>query len=240
MTMYSHVTKLMPSFLKSLLRPIKRIGMIRKIRSAMMHQKSIEQIHEYWKAPFDGDNLPSVDYLGEKQNQKQRSRFLVELIKEYANKEDKIFEVGCNVGRNLHYLFEAGYKNLEAVEISDQALTLMKEAFPEMEKSIYIYNESIEGVVKQIASNSYDALYTMAVLEHIHKDSEWIFEELVRITKRYLITIEDEESITWRHFQRNYKKIFEKLGMRQLKEMQMNPAIHGLQPGFCARIFIKK
>lgn len=230
-----YITKLIPSFIKPLLRVL-----IKKIRSIMIHQKSLEQIHEYWKAPYDGDNLPSVDYLGEKQNQKQRSRFLVELVKEYANKRDKIFEVGCNVGRNLNYLFEAGYKNLEAVEISHQALTVMKQAFPEMEKSIYLYNESVEGVVTSLVNNYYDMLFTMAVLEHIHKDSEWIFAELVRITRRYLITIEDEEDISWRHFPRNYKRIFEHLGMRQLKEVKMNYDIHGLHSNFYARVFIKR
>jgi 2-polyprenyl-3-methyl-5-hydroxy-6-metoxy-1,4-benzoquinol methylase len=237
---YECFTKIIPSFMKSLLRPITGMVMIKRIQSIMIHQKNLEEIHEYWKAPCDGDNLPSVDYLGEKQSQKQRSRFLVELVKEYANKGDKIFEVGCNVGRNLHYLFEAGYKNLEAVEISHQALTVMKQAFPEMEKNIYIYNESIEGVVKSIDSNNYDMLFTMAVLEHIHKDSEWIFKELVRITKRYLITIEDEEGISWRHFPRNYKRIFEHLGMQQLKKVPMNYAIHGLHSSFCARVFIKR
>ena len=39
-----------------------------------------------------------------------------------------------------------------------------------------------------------DLVFTMAVLEHIHLDSEWVFSEMARIAKKYLITIEDEKN----------------------------------------------
>jgi len=58
----------------------------------------------------------------------------------------------------------------------------------------------------------------MAVLEHIHPDSEWIFEDMARITGLYLITIEAEKAEHWRLYPRNYKNIFEKYGLKQVEE----------------------
>lgn len=66
----TYVAKFSSIFLKPLLQAMKK-----KIRSIKIHHKSLEQIHEYWKAPFDGDNLLSVDYLGKKQNKKQEADF---------------------------------------------------------------------------------------------------------------------------------------------------------------------
>jgi hypothetical protein len=50
----------------------------------------------------------------------------------------------------------------------------------------------VEDVVKSFGDRTFDLVFTMAVLEHIHTTSEWVFEEIVRITNRYVVTIEDE------------------------------------------------
>lgn len=73
----------------------------------------------------------------------------------------------------------------------------------------------------------------MAVLEHIHFDSDWIFAELVRIAP-LIITIEDEVDISTRHFPRNYQKVFEPLGMRQV---DFDPNVPGLHDYFKYRAF---
>ena len=78
----------------------------------------------------------------------------------------------------------------------------------------------------------------MAVLEHIHPESTKVFSELVRITKKYLITIENEKHFHWRSFVREYKKIFESLGLKQL-EMIHCKDIQGLGKTYYARIFRK-
>ena len=77
--------------------------------SKIVHTKSRDELLEFWRHPIpgDGQNLP-LDYLwGE-----ERGQFLVGLIKRYVGLDAKILEIGCNVGRNLNYLFNAGYTNL--------------------------------------------------------------------------------------------------------------------------------
>lgn len=187
-----------PEFIKPILKPL-----YYHWQNLITHRKSRDELHQYWIKPYEGQNLPQ-DYI----EGHQRSQFLVELIKKYLNSNAKILEIGCNnVGRNLNYLFNAGYIRLAGVEISEDAIDLMKRVYPEMAKQIKVYCGSVEDIIKDFEDDAFDVVFTMAVLEHIHPDSEFIFPEMVRITRRYLITIEDERTISWRHFPRNYRKL---------------------------------
>lgn len=93
----------------------------------------------------------------------------------------------------------------------------------------------MEEFAKDQRDGEYDLIYTMAVLEHIHPDSEWVFGELARATSGTLITIEDERAVTWRHFPRNYREVFEAQGLRQVHEARLT-ATEDLD-GFLARVF---
>lgn len=171
---------------------------------------SRKDLWKFWKNPINKSmaekNQPNNYLKGGK-----RSKYLVELISNYLHDDQKILEIGCNVGRNLNFLYNAGYMNLSGIEINKEALNLMKENFPEMYMNLNLYNNPVEYAIKEIPTDSYDLVFTMAVLEHIHYESNFIFSEMTRIAEKYLVTVEDEVT-TWsdRHFPRNYKEIFEK------------------------------
>jgi 2-polyprenyl-3-methyl-5-hydroxy-6-metoxy-1,4-benzoquinol methylase len=218
-----------PGFLKQPLRQARYF-----LRKMTHHPKGRDELYRYWRDPEDAGNLPKA-YLSEEGN--KRSQFLVDTIKKYADPNAPILEIGCNAGRNLNFLFSAGYRNLEAIEISEQAINLLKQTFPEVALSTKIYNLPTEEVIRELQESKYDVVFTMAVLEHIHTDSEWIFPEIVRITKGILLTIEDERGLGDRHFPRNYRKIFESLGMKQIAVTNFNLEEHGLSSDFFARVF---
>ena len=198
------------------------------------HPLSREVLHEYWRRPSDGVNLPE-NYAGPK----ERSAFLVRIVSRYAKPDARILEIGCNVGRNLEYLFRVGFREgLTGIEISEEAVALMKETFPEMAANARIYNSPAEDIVETLEDQSFDLVFTMAVLEHIHTSSEWLFHEIVRITRQYLVTIEDERGYNGRHFPRNYREIFEALGLHQLEEISCKE-VEGLGKTFTARIFTR-
>ena len=217
------LARLVPSFLKPMFRPIYRM--------IIHHPKARNELHDYWRKPWDGHNLPQNYLEGE-----VKSQFLVALIKRYADPGARILEIGCNVGRNLNHLYLNGFHNLEGIEISKQAVELLKQYYAEMARNIKVYNVSVEDVIKDFEDNRFNIVFTVAVLEHISKNSEWIFAEMVRLTQNYLITIEDEKGISWRHFPRNYRKIFERLGMKQIEEFNCNE-VDGLGESFYARVF---
>jgi len=198
--------------------------------------KSKEELHIFWKDP-DKNNLPR-GYAKPKSN--DRTVFLLKLLKNFVkNYDSKILEIGCNAGRNLAYLNKNNYHNLSGIEISKKALDVMDELFPELKQNTKIYNSSVEEKIKNFDDNEFDLVFTMAVLEHIHSDSEWIFKEMNRISKNFLILIEDELNESWRHFPRNYKNIFESMGMNQIFEWNCED-VDGLGEKFFARVFSKK
>ena len=196
--------------------------------------KSREELHEYWKQPWHAGNVAENYRTGH-----GRSKMLVDIVKPLADTNSKILEIGCNVGRNLKHLHDAGYRNLHAIEISERAIELFRETYPEVADATTIHNAPIEQVINTFQDGEFDLVFTMAVLEHIHTSSEWIFPEMVRITNRTLLTIEDERGLSWRHFPRNYRKIFEPLGVAQQAE-QSCEGVEGLNASFVARTFAKK
>ncbi len=160
------------------------------------------------------------------------------MIEKYADHQSRILEIGCNVGRNLNCLYTAGFRRLEGIEISEEAVELLKQSYPEMGGNSGIHNAPVEDIIKEFEDGEFDIVFTMAVLEHIHRDSEWIFAEMVRTTRGFLVTVEDERGISWRHFPRNYRKVFERLGLKQIEEFKCDE-VDGLGRNFYARVFQK-
>ncbi|GAA0453966.1 class I SAM-dependent methyltransferase [Alkalibacillus silvisoli] len=171
---------------------------------------SLDDIHDFWKNPSKG-NQPSR-YL----KHTKRSKFLYEYVNKYVGKDAKILEPGCNVGRNLNYLYEKGYEQLTGVEINEEAVELLSKQYPNLAEKANIYLETIEERVKQFENDEFDLTFSMAVFEHLHPSSDWVFEEIARITKSFIITIEAEKWSSDRHFPRNYKKLFKQYGFKQI------------------------
>ena len=169
-------------------------------------------------------------------NQHSKSHYLLKKLKPYTKKHDKILELGSGTGRNLHYLLSSGYDNVFGIEISPKAIDLMKQKYSDI---LNVWNDSIENKIKDIKTGEFDIVFSMAVLMHIHRDSEWVFNEIVRVTKRYLITIEEEKKggKGRKHLPRNFKKIFEDLGMKQV-EVDMFPQPDHRQ--FITRVFTRE
>lgn len=227
------IIKAIPKPIKLILKPLYLFYMGSKLRNLITLRKSRANLYNYWLHPNDGYNSPE-DYI----YPTERSAFLFGFIKKYVKPEEKILEIGCNVGRNLNYLFNVGYKNLDGIEISKEAISLMEKVYPEMAGVIKVYGNSVEEVIKSLKENSYYAVFTMAVLQHIHPDSEFVFSEIARITKKYLIIVEDEKGVSSRHFVRDYKKIFENLGMKQIEQFNCN-GLKDLGSTYWVRVFIK-
>ena len=119
--------------------------------------KTVQELHEYWCNP-DNENKPE-GYA----KPIERSEYLLNLIKKYAKPDDEILELGCNIGRNLHCLYNAGFKNLSGVEISASAIEQMMVLYPEL-ANLSVYNDAIENIIKELEDSRYGIVFAMAVL----------------------------------------------------------------------------
>ena len=190
---------------------------------------SQQGLHEYWKHPT-AENLPKK-YLSSKR--KDRSLFLISILEALKVKKDaSILEIGCNSGRNLMYLWKAGYRNLAGIEINPDAVDLMRQKLPYLDANVMVgpAEELLWGIKRP------DVIFTVAVLVHIHPDGDFIFELMKDKTKKYIVTLEDEVSNKDRHIRRNYQDVFERLGMRQV---YYSSAVPGMHVSYCARAFKK-
>lgn len=141
-------------------------------------QLNREELFEHWRSPHPVGNWPS-DYI----RPVWRSKILADWIGKLGiPKDGRILEVGCNVGRNLQYLRSQGYTKLSGIEISGHAIARMRKAYPGLDGFAAIYQGAAEDVLPGI-SESYDLIFTMAVLEHIHPDSiVGVVDQMARLT----------------------------------------------------------
>ena len=168
--------------------------------------KSRAELHQYWRHSWDGRNDPEQYLRGE-----PRGRSLVGLIRRYASSDASVLEIGCNVGRNHHHLFEAGFTQLAGVDISEDAVGLLRRTYPAMAAVARLHVRPVEEFLPSLVDDGFDVVFTMAVLERLHEDSASVFVDIARVSKRLLVTVEDEREYAWRQFPRNYRKVFEGL-----------------------------
>lgn len=208
---------------------------IRRRKKKFTKHPSREKIHNYWSNPPPNENQPDRYVIPEK-----RSLFLLAIIEKYlTNSSSSILELGCNVGRNLNILREK-YSNLAGIEISSNALKLGWKEYPSLYQECVFYNSSIEDQLSQFKEEGqeFDLIFSMAVLQHIHYDSDFILDRIAELTN-LVIVVEDENCISERHFPRNYKEVFEKRGFKQIEEIN-SLLVFGFDNNFVARILRKE
>ncbi len=189
-----------------------------------------DDIINYWTYPNSDKHLPDK-YL----DKKPRSFLLVSLLRKHKVELHKsILELGCNVGRNLSFLYLSGYRNLGAVEIDIVTINRLRQAFPYL-RNIPVWNCAIENFDYHRFES--DVIFSMAVLQHIHpRVFEQVTRDILNNAKEFIVTIEDEDrvgNITWR---RNYKNVFHIYPFRQVDVLQLGRR-QGLPKTFVARVF---
>lgn len=196
---------------------------------------SLEEAHKYWMHPDDGANNP-LEYLVDSERLRARNTSLLSIFEKHVDPSDSILEIGCNAGRNLHALWNAGYQNLSAIEISANAIDTMSRFLPEVHKNTKITIGAIEDIIKVIPSTRHDVIFTMAVLVHLPYESDWIFKEIARRAKKKIIIFECEAQSEHspRHFPRKYKRLFQLCKRPQIEQVWPVP---GLPKSYVCRVF---
>lgn len=144
----------------------------------------------------------------------ERSQALLDLV-QFLPADARILEVGCNVGRNLAFLFNAGYRNVEGVEISPHAVALLRKSHPELAETT-IHLGAAEDILPRLETRSYDLVFTMAVMQHIHPDSFSVFDDMARLSDRVLAIEPTGRHATARQYPHDTEAIFRDRGFRRV------------------------
>lgn len=125
-----------------------------------------------------------------------RSQFLLEVLDYWQiPKDSSILEVGAGDWRNVNYLKEHGYENVEGID--------------------KIHGTAIED----IEPKQYDLIFSMSCFFLIPPEKNWVFEKIASMAKTWLITIEGEVHRGSDLFGREYNEVFGKFGFNQLEHM---------------------
>ena|SRR5271156_2968901 len=118
-----------------------------------------------------------------------RSQTIINLLSPLITKEDSILEIGCNTGRNLNHLWQSGYKNVRGMEISEHIVKRLGIEYPCL-AMIPVDIGPAELSIQKYDSKSIDVIFTMSVLEHLHPDRRFLFDEIARVARKYVLAIE--------------------------------------------------
>lgn len=158
-----------------------------------------------WAEQGNDGNLTKPEiYVQEDASLQELFRDVVPLLPPDA----RILELGCNVGRSLNYLYRHGYRNLTGIEIGAKAVELMKTTFPDVYASAKIIVGDMPQEIRKLATADYDLVFCHSVLVNIHPSCNDVFKEIARVSRRFVLTLENEGSIT--AYPRDFKKVFEK------------------------------
>jgi SAM-dependent methyltransferase len=200
---------------------------------------SQERCQRYWSTrTSDGaDNRPA-DYVA-------KDLAIVDLLHEFWSPEvapsSALLELGCNAGANLERLRQLGYTDLAGIEVNPNAIEALREAFPAVAEEASLTVGSLEDVLPTLGADSVDAVYTMAVLLHLHPASDGVFDHMVRVARSNICVIEAEETTLAYIFARNYRRVFERRGWHEVRSLGITaerfPELAPAYSGYVARLF---
>ncbi|MFC1588526.1 class I SAM-dependent methyltransferase [Planctomycetota bacterium] len=200
----------------------------------MIYYPANADIIEYWQKPDDTANKTEA-YADD--SALKRSAFLAACIAEHCPGISSAIEIGCNLGRNLNYLQSELNLAVAGMEISRYALSLMPQIYPDL-KVLTIYAGPVQKTILDIPDNSYDLVFSMAVLMHLHPTTpDEFWAEVPRIAAKHVLIIENEIGGSPRNWARNYQTLFEKYGARQIHTEPAPQDIPEFQ-NYTARIFV--
>lgn len=218
---------------------------LRRLERATLGREgcSREQVQAYWRSrgtsDADGVNDPR-DYL----KGLGWSMMLADWLTEAGVRhEDRLLELGCNVGRNLAYLRQRGFARVAGVEINEHALRSMSSWLPDTYEHAKLYRGPLESILPTLPARGFDVVYSMAVLEHVHRDSDDVFTHIARVTNRFVLSFENEQSRSGRHFPRDYGAVYATAGLRELRRLNIadlpieQRTLFDLQPEYVMRLF---
>ena len=139
---------------------------------------------------------------------------LLDQVKARTNTGDSVIDLGCNVGRDLNELWNAGYRSLTGVEIGLAPVRAMREVFPEMAAGARIVNKSMDEAIREFWDAEFKLVYTHGSLISLNAGKQSVFDHMCRITQRWIITVENEWNPVL--FPRDFSKVFTDRGMRQV------------------------
>ena len=155
----------------------------------------------YWHTANENSNHSYKHY----QELNDEAKLLLEKVKKYSfNKNIKILDLGCNVGRHLNSLKKHGYNNLYGIDIGKIPVKKSKKYFSNL-KDANIECASFENYLYRTKNNFFEMIYTHGATIELTKPTFPLISQISRVLKNngFFILLIDENGHSyprfWRH-----------------------------------------
>jgi SAM-dependent methyltransferase len=129
--------------------------------------------------PYTPQNYVTIDT--------QAEIVLTEIMRYAPDRATEILDLGCNSGRHLNALYQAGYRRLTGVDVMRTALDTFRVTFPATAASTAIFHDLFQRFLERQSDLSYDMVYSHgATLELVHPSFD-IVRHLARITRNHVV-----------------------------------------------------
>jgi SAM-dependent methyltransferase len=194
-----------------------RHGLIDAATAVRQFQGTITKsnVGAYWTAPPDDGNEPEA-YADDARH--WDIDFLLPKVRSLLPNGGVVLEFGCNAGRVLRHFAEGDRYQPIGVEFNPRAIEVGKVRFPALNRARFLVGDGAK-TLPTIAAASVDLAYSSHALRHVGNDTiQKVATELSRVTKSFLIISEDEGCRRQMNFPRNYRRLFEPLGWREIEK----------------------
>ncbi|MGP8321850.1 MAG: class I SAM-dependent methyltransferase [Methanosarcinaceae archaeon] len=105
------------------------------------------------------------------------SEDIIITMKYLTNKNFKILEAGCGLGRVLKYVYDQGFKNINGIEISKKLSAFLQKEYPEL--------RAIQGDILKMPyeKNYFDRILSYGVIEHFVESPLYPMKAMYKILK---------------------------------------------------------
>ncbi len=133
-------------------------------------------------------------------------------------KQIRILDLGCNVGRHLNELHKKGIGDLYGVDVNKSCEEAMKKYFPELADEVACSWLSFEEYLPTVPDRQFDIIYTHGIsIEHTSPSCN-IEKHLCRITSKYIVLA--NVSFNRGSYPRSWLKNIQKYGFSIVKLLQ--------------------
>jgi SAM-dependent methyltransferase len=117
---------------------------------------------------------------------------LDKIFKLTPSKELPVLDLGCNQGRCIRYLYKKGLRNLHGVDVMESALKYFEEQYESIYKDCKLECNFFQRYLIKTKDNFFYNSYTFGATIEIVHPSYNLIKELVRVTKKNIILLIDE------------------------------------------------
>lgn len=135
-----------------------------------------------------------------------RHKFMAAAVAVYAQRSERVLELGCNIGSNLAKLRDRGFHHLAGLDICPSALAAAGEQLGEDFQGFC--GDLAEEIGNLVAAGPWEMVFSLATLMHIHPDSDDALRRIPEFMSRHLIICEWERGGTLYIEPRDYQAVF--------------------------------